>query len=138
MFTPFLRGVETAGRVWPALSSARKTTLIFFSWTDDFSAWSTCCHCDCVRCVLYLWETWLSYDLGNVGELLIRSDCHRLHKELIATSCICGWLGFHGLQKDFCTTLVTAHSWCVELNKPETSTSLPGSILPELGLTQYL
>lgn len=81
------------------------------------------------------------YERRNVGEFLISGDENRLYEKLVAAFGIRRWVLFHRLQENYGHTSAGCKprggAYCGDFILC-TSTSLPGSMRPELGLTQYL
>ena len=76
----------------------------------------------------------------NVDKLAVARDRHRLNKELVSTLGRKGRVLLHGLEENY-IGLVLKRRDAVLLSieyEPDTSTSCPASMRPELGRTQYL
>jgi hypothetical protein len=84
-----------------------------------------------------------TYQRSNVGKLFVGGDKDRLHKELVAALCIWRRVLLHSLEENYANTLVCCSysEACARRAAGGvlcTSTSLPGSMRPLFGLTQYL
>jgi hypothetical protein len=83
-------------------SGARKRTLIFFSWIEDFDVCSMCDHYESISLPLQrVCVSSKTYQRPDVGELLIGRDENGLHEELIAAFRIWRRVFLHGLEEDW-------------------------------------
>jgi hypothetical protein len=82
-----------------------------------------------------------AYNRSNIRKLLICSQGNGLDKKLVATLGFKRWFLLHCLQYNYhgvYQLVQESENSYSNLLAPVTSTSFPGSIRPEFGLTQYL
>jgi len=118
-------------------SAGRNTTRIFLSSTAPFATFSAFCHCECISAMVIERKS-ATDNCCNAAHFPLGGDRDRLNQELIAAPSVWWWVFPHRLEEDCILCSAGLVPRLVLPHLPCTSTSLPTSMRPELGRTQYL